>query len=81
MPGGVVVVEIAEVEVTGPVDVVVEGMIPADVVEEDAGAVVVVDEREEEVDDDVDIEVVEPYSQVSQGSKTFITIISANGYD
>jgi hypothetical protein len=67
LPAGIVVVEMEDVDVPGPVDVVVEGKIPADVVEEDAGSVVVVDERDEEVDDvegivddEVDDEVVEP---------------------
>jgi hypothetical protein len=42
------------------------------VVEEDAGDVV--------VEDDGNVVVVELYSHVSQGSNTFITIISANGH-
>ena len=42
------------------------------VVEEEAGDVV--------VEDDGDDVVVELYSQVEQGSNTFITIISANGH-
>ena len=48
-----------------------------EVVDDDVTAVVVVDETDDVVDDDV----VEPYSQVEQGSKTFITIISAFGHE
>ena len=52
-----------------------------EVVDDDVTAVVVVDETDDVVDDDVDDDVVEPYSQVEQGSKTFITIISAFGHE
>ena len=76
MPGGIVLVEGEEVDVPGPIDMVVEEEREDEVVEEDEAAVVVVDETGDDVDDDV----VEPYSQVEQGSKTFITIISANGH-
>ena len=54
-------------------DVVVEEEMAEEVVEEDDAEVVVVE--------DVDDEVVESYSQFSQGSKTFITIISAFGHE
>ena len=64
MPGGVVLVVGEEVDVPGPVDLVVEGKIPVVVVEEDPAAVVVVEERDDVVDedvcDDVDDEVVRP---------------------
>ena len=63
MPGGVVLVDGEDVEVPGPVDVVVEGKIPVDVVEEDPAAVVVVDGRDDVVDNVevvVDDEVVGP---------------------
>ena len=65
VPGGIV-------EVPCTVVVVMPGSVDV-VVEEGMAEVVVVG--------DVDDEVVESYSQLLQGSKTFITIISANGQE
>ena len=78
VPGGIVEVPCTVVVVMPGGVVLVEGVevdVPGSVdvvVEEGMAEVVVVG--------DVDDEVVESYSQVLQGSKTFITIISANGH-